>query len=162
MEIEYKTSGEERIDINRRAETVMEELRCCDSPEELFMHVNMYASRSVREYYDRKIAMKKLPILKAEEFLSKNYMKEISLEDMASLVDLSPAYFSKLFNSVEGVNYIYYLTQVRMDRAKELLKNTDKPINAIALETGYVNEKYFRKLFKKMVGIKPSEYRKLN
>ena len=49
-----------------------------------------------------------------------------------------------------------------MDRAKELLKNTDKPINAIALETGYVNEKYFRKLFKKMVGIKPSEYRKLN
>lgn len=162
MEIEYKTSGEERIDINRRAETVMEELRCCDSPEELFMHVNMYASRSVREYYDRKIAMKKLPILKAEEFLSKNYMKEISLEDMASLVDLSPAYFSKLFKSVEGVNYIDYLTQVRMDRAKELLKNTDKPINAIALETGYVNEKYFRKLFKKMVGIKPSEYRKLN
>ena len=111
----------------------MEELRCCDSPEELFMHVNMYASRSVREYYDRKIAMKKLPILKAEEFLSKNYMKEISLEDMASLVDLSPAYFSKLFKSVEGVNYIDYLTQVRMDRAKELLKNTDNPINAIAL-----------------------------
>ena len=65
-------------------------------------------------------------------------------------------------NLVEGVNYIDYLTQVRMDRAKELLKNTDKPINAIALETGYVNEKYFRKLFKKMVGIKPSEYRKLN
>ena len=77
-------------------------------------------------------------------------------------MDLSPAYFSKLFKSVEGVNYIDYLTQVRMDRAKELLKNTDKPINAIALETGYVNEKYFRKLFKKMVGIKPSEYRKLN
>ena len=63
---------------------------------------------------------------------------------------------------MEGKNYIDYLTELRLEKAKDLLKTTNQPIKTIALEVGYPNEKYFHKLFKKVVGIKASEYRKLH
>ncbi|MDD2970668.1 MAG: response regulator [Lachnospiraceae bacterium] len=146
----------------KRIEQIMEEFRCGDTISDIFLHMNLYISKTLQAYYDRKNAMKKQPIIKAEEYISQNYMQDISLEDMAQLVGLSGAYFSKLFKSVEGMNYIDYLTQVRLDHSKKLLITTNMSIKSIAATVGYLDEKYFRKLFKKVVGIKPSEYRKLH
>ena len=147
---------------SKKIEHKMEEFECQDSVSGVFLHLKLYISKSVQAYYDKKLTMKQLPIIKAEQYISQHYMRDISLEEMAQLVDLSPAYFSKLFKTVEGVNYIEYLTQLRMEQSKALLKTTTLPIKAIATDVGYIDEKYFRKLFKKIVGIKPSEYRKLH
>lgn len=146
----------------KRIEQLMEEFYCADTISDIFLHLNLYICKALQSYYDKKNAMKKQPIMKAEEYMNKNYMEDITLDDLAQLVGLSTAYFSKLFKSVEGVNYIDYLTQIRIDKSKKLLINTNMSIKSIASTVGYIDEKYFRKLFKKTVGIKPSEYRKLH
>jgi two component transcriptional regulator, AraC family len=102
------------------------------------------------------------PIKQAKEYIKLNYKEPLTLEEVAERVGLSPIYFSTLFKKIESLNYIDYLTQVRMDAAKDLLRTTKSNIVNIAEEVGYTDEKYFRKLFKKYNGIKPTEYRKLH
>lgn len=146
----------------KQIELLMEEFYCADTLSDIFLHLHLYICKALQAYYDKKNAMKKQPIMKAEEYMNKNYMEDITLDDLAQLAGLSAAYFSKLFKAVEGVNYIDYLTQIRIDKSKKLLINTNMSIKSIASAVGYIDEKYFRKLFKKTVGIKPSEYRKLH
>ncbi len=162
LQIEQLVTEGETLTTNPTYIHIMEELKCSDSVSDVFLHLKLYMNKSLQEYYDRKTAMKKLPIIKAEEYIAEHYMQDISLEEMAQQVDLSPAYFSKLFKMVEGVNYIEYLTQVRIEQSKKLLRTTTLPVKTIATTVGYMDEKYFRKLFKKIVGIKPSDYRKLH
>lgn len=103
----------------------------------------------------------KKPIRMAFAYVEENYSKQIRLEDVALQVDLNPVYFSNVFKKETGENFTDYLTNYRMEVAKELLRNTNDSINEIAEKTGYLDNRYFSKLFKKSVGIKPSEYRKI-
>ena len=160
--VETALAEEAHTDKSRDVEEVMEEFRCCDTISDLFLHLKLFVNNSIQTYQEKKQSMKMFPIRKAEEYLAGNYMKDVSLEEMAQIVELSPAYFSRLFKQVEGINYIDYLTQIRINNAKNMLKNTTVSVKTIAAEVGYGNEKYFRKLFKKEVGIRPSEYRKLH
>lgn len=162
LQVEKLVTEDETLVTNQTLTHLIEELKCSDSVSDIFLHLKLYINKSVQEYYDRKTSMKKLPIIRAEEYIAEHYMQDISLEEMAQQVDLSPAYFSKLFKMVVGVNYIEYLTQIRLEQSKKLLKTTTLPVKAIATTVGYMDEKYFRKIFKKVVGIKPSEYRKLH
>lgn len=111
--------------------------------------------------YDEKMDKERMPIKKAKEYILNNYKSSLSLEDVAKEIGFSPVYFSKLFKKIEGMNYIDYLTKVRMNSAKNLISDTNLSIDNIAIEIGYTDVKYFRKLFKKLYGIKPIEYRKL-
>lgn len=162
LQVEKLVIEDDTLVTNQTLTHMMEELKCSDSISDIFLHLKLYINKSLQEYFDRKKSMKKLPIIKAEEYINEHYMRDISLEEMAQQVDLSPAYFSKLFKMVEGINYIEYLTQIRLEQSKKLLKTTTLPVKIIATTVGYMDEKYFRKLFKKVVGIKPSEYRKLH
>ncbi|SCI25541.1 MULTISPECIES: response regulator [unclassified Romboutsia] len=92
-------------------------------------------------------------------YIEKNINKNITLEDAASYVNLSPHYLSKIFKKETGVNFITYLTNIRIDIAKEMLEDESIPISNIAIELSYSKSNYFSKVFKKKVGITPSEYR---
>lgn len=61
-----------------------------------------------------------------------------------------------------GKNFIEYLTDVRMEKAKELLRNSSKSIKEICLEVGYADSSYFSRIFKKNVGVSPKEYKEEN
>jgi AraC-like DNA-binding protein/HAMP domain-containing protein len=93
--------------------------------------------------------------------LQDNYMEDISLESCADEVGTNPYTLSKAFKKVIGVNFIDYLTTLRIDKAKELLLNTSLKINDISEQVGY-RHSYFNRIFKKQVGIPPSQYRKAN
>ncbi len=95
----------------------------------------------------------------AKKFIAVNYYKDISLELMANYVYLNPSYFSELFKKETGQNFIEYLTNVRINQAKELLKNTGLKSYEVCEAVGYTDSKYFSKLFKKIVGVNPSEYK---
>ncbi len=101
------------------------------------------------------------PIRYAYAYVEKNYGNQISLENIAKEVKLSPVYFSNLFKKETGQNFTEYLTEYRMKVAKGLLKKSDKNISEIAYCLGFADARYFSKLFKKTVGIKPTEYRKI-
>ncbi|NLK27926.1 MAG: response regulator [Clostridiales bacterium] len=98
-------------------------------------------------------------IVKAKAFINENYKKDISLEDVSRSVDISSYYFSKLFKEETGENFIEYLTNIRIEKAKELLEKQDISIKKICMETGYSDPNYFSRIFKKQVGLTPTEYR---
>ncbi|SFR84532.1 helix-turn-helix domain-containing protein [Anaeromicropila populeti] len=98
-------------------------------------------------------------ILKAKEYMEENYKKDISLDEVSRIVDISPYYFSKLFKEETGENFIEYLTNIRIEVAKKLLRNSDLSIKNICMDTGYSDPNYFSRIFKKQVGVTPTEYR---
>ncbi|MDN5276704.1 MAG: two-component system, response regulator YesN [Clostridiales bacterium] len=73
---------------------------------------------------------------------------------------ISPYYLSHLFKEELNITFLEYLTMVRMEEAKKLLKDTSLSIVAIASQVGYEDASYFSKVFKKYVGISPAQYRK--
>lgn len=98
-------------------------------------------------------------IEKAVSYIKNNYNKDISLDDVSRKVDISPYYFSKIFKEETGQNFIEYLTGIRIEKAKELLGNTDMSMKEICGEIGYADPNYFSRTFKKNIGVTPTEYK---
>lgn len=99
-------------------------------------------------------------ITKATNFIEANYMKKLTLEDVAGSVYLSTAYFSRLFKQETGQSFSNYLNLVRIEESKKLLKNAGVSISKIAGMVGYEDQSYFSKVFKKMVGVSPIKFRR--
>ena len=95
----------------------------------------------------------------AKNYIKNNYHKDISLDDVSREVNISPYYFSKLFKETTGENFIEYLTNLRMDKAEELLQTTECSMKEICARTGYSDPNYFSRSFKKNVGVTPTEYK---
>lgn len=101
------------------------------------------------------------PIRKAKHYILQNYSQALTLEALGSMSGFSPAYFSTLFKKETGSGFAEFLAKVRMDKAKELLKETDLRVDDVCRDVGYSDLKHFAKSFKKATGLKPGEYRKL-
>lgn len=98
-------------------------------------------------------------IQEIELFIRKNYEKDITLQDIADRFYLSREYISRKFKQEYHETITNYLTKIRIEKAKELLENPHLKIYEVSFKVGYQNEKYFSKVFKKMVGLTPNEYR---
>ena len=98
-------------------------------------------------------------IYKALNYISKNYMRKISLEEVAATVYLSPSYFSKIFKEETGTNFVTYLNSHRISVSKRLLMDNSIDIADISYLVGYEDQSYFTKSFKKMTGITPGKFR---
>ncbi len=99
-------------------------------------------------------------VRKACQYIAENYAKpDIMLREVADHVALSNNHFCTVFSQEMGLTFIEYLTQLRMDRAKEYLKTTDFSSGDVAERVGYNDPHYFRYLFKKHVGMNPRDYR---
>ncbi|MFC0559153.1 response regulator transcription factor [Halalkalibacter alkalisediminis] len=98
-------------------------------------------------------------MLQAKEYIDRNYNKVVTLDDTADFVGLSPFYFSKLFKDRFQMTFIDYLTQLRMDRAVELLNDQTMSLKEISAEIGYRDPNYFSRVYKKATGESPSAYR---
>lgn len=96
---------------------------------------------------------------KAKAYIRENYNREISLDDISKEVNISSYYFSKMFKEEAGENFIEYLTRVRIERAKELMRNPEMSIKEIGILSGYSDPNYFSRIFKKQTGETPREYR---
>ncbi len=101
------------------------------------------------------------PIRAAKKYIQECYQNPVTLEEVSAVVGFNATYFSTLFKKETGQNFLEYLSEIRMDKAKELLKETGFSVAQICELVGYSDLKYFTKSFKKSTGIKPGEYRKL-
>lgn len=96
---------------------------------------------------------------KAMLYISNNFSNDLTLEEVATYVHLNPAYFSSIFKQSSGSSFKEYLNMVRVEESKRLLANTDYSIIDIAIATGFEDQSYFSKVFKKYTGLTPKQYR---
>ena len=114
---------------------------------------------SCRNIKLRREAQSSSVIDKAKDYIAARYNKDISLDDVSREVDISPYYFSKIFKEETGENFIEYVTNIRITKAKELLENSEFSMKEICAEVGYSDPNYFSRTFKKNVGVTPTEYK---
>ncbi len=94
------------------------------------------------------------------QIIQARFAEPLTLAELAHPLNLHPAYFSSLFKELTGLPPMRYLAQYRFERARELLLTTTLPISAIAEETGYGDPFYFSRVFRKVEGMAPTEYRR--
>ncbi len=95
-------------------------------------------------------------------WLEHHYMQDVSLDQAAEAMGMSSFYFSRFFRTSYNQTFLEYLTAYRIDRAVELLQQTDIPVREIAVRVGYTDANYFTKVFKRHLGVTPTEYRNHN
>ncbi|NCA99203.1 MAG: response regulator [Clostridia bacterium] len=98
-------------------------------------------------------------IAAAKKLIDENYAGNVSLESVAESIALSPHYFSRLFSSQVGKTFIDYLTDLRMAKACQLLREGRLSIKEVSSAIGYTDPNYFSRIFKKIIGQTPTEYR---
>lgn len=97
---------------------------------------------------------------RAKRYIMENYQDpDLSVEQVCRTLHMSPAYFSTMFKKATGQTYIGYLTDVRLNKAVELLNKTDDKTYVIAAKVGYQEQNYFSYVFKKKFGVSPTKFR---
>jgi len=115
----------------------------------------------MRESYENHLtSMEADTIQKIKQFIIDHAHEDISLEAVGREVGLSPIYISKIFKEQLGINYINFLTECRIEKAKRLMRDPLKSLKEITFEVGYHDPNYFSKVFKKICHSSPKEYRK--
>ena len=99
-------------------------------------------------------------ILRVINYVRNHYNEEITLTDMADMIEITPEYLSRLFNQEMKINFNSFVKNFRISMAKRLLMNTNYQIAEVAEKTGFHDSKYFNKVFKSVCGLTPSEYKK--
>lgn len=97
---------------------------------------------------------------RAQAFILAHYTESLSLEQVAEQVALSPTYFSRVFKQTMGCTFVEYLTRVRLEEARHLLRTTTLSLAEISYTVGYQSPNYFSEVFKAVEGITASSYRR--
>lgn len=92
-------------------------------------------------------------------YVEENYASDLSLQSAAQALNYSEAYFCKLFKQCFKVNFSAYLNEYRINRAKELLQTTRLNVREVSVACGYSDANYFARVFKRITGMTPTEYR---
>lgn len=139
------------------------------SQEELFKLTHVEQLKQLFEDYRKKIFLgvgKEVPesagtqIRQAVQYIREHFKEQIGLQEVADAVGLNFAYLSYLFKQEMGIGFSGFLLELRVEYAKDLLKNTSYKIKDVALESGFNDYHYFSKAFKRLNGISPAEYRR--
>lgn len=129
----------------------------------LTLEIFVWLSRSLKEEWEAAVSKKgeKLAELMhtARAYIEQNFSQDISLDDIANYIYLSTSHFARAFKKAFGTSPIQYLLSLRVEKAKELLENSDLRIGEISLEVGFSSQQRFNDIFKKQAGASPSEYR---
>jgi two-component system response regulator YesN len=113
--------------------------------------------KSYTEHHDQ---LEPDTIQKIKQYIVEHSHENISLDAIGKRVGLSPFYISKMFKEQLGVNYIDFLTECRIEKAKKLMGDPERSLKEITFEVGYHDPNYFSKVFKKLCDASPTEYRK--
>ena len=98
-------------------------------------------------------------IARAKQFINEHQTEDLSLGQVAKAVNMSTFYFCKMFKKITGINFTDYLSRVRIEKAKNLLLNPNLRISEIAYEVGFQSLTHFNRVFKKIIGQSPTQYR---
>ena len=135
--------------------------RCCTA-HQLFSCLRELQNDLIKRLRERSVSEESRPVRAAKQHIRERYQESISLEDVAKSIGFSGSYFSTLFKKETGMGFNQYLIDVRMEKSKELLRNSDSTVTKICHMVGYSDLKHFNLVFKREVGMTPGEYRKIH
>lgn len=118
-------------------------------------HLSMVSNRIVLQEQNAE----PLAITRAKQFIAEHQTEELSLDQVAKSVHTSKFYFCKMFRKATGINFTDYLSRVRTERAKNLLLNPNLRVSEIAYEVGFQSLTHFNRVFKRILGQSPTDYR---
>ncbi len=118
-------------------------------------HLSMVSNRIVLQEQNAEPPV----ITRAKQFINDHQTEELSLDQVAKSVHTSKFYFCKMFRKVTGINFTDYLSRVRTERAKNLLLNPNLRVSEIAYEVGFQSLTHFNRVFKRILGQSPTDYR---
>ena len=111
------------------------------------------------KYSDSSLNNEEKIVDKVSKYIDDNMDKMLKLEELASICNLSPGYFSRVFKKETGKTVITYMNEKKVERAKKLLKESKEPIINISLDLGFDDCGYFIRVFKKITGLTPKAFR---
>ena len=118
-------------------------------------HLSMVSNRIVLQEQNAEPPV----IARAKQFINDHQTEELSLDQVAKSVHTSKFYFCKMFKKATGINFTDYLSRVRTERAKSLLLNPNLRVSEIAYEVGFQSLTHFNRVFKRILGESPTDYR---
>jgi len=124
-------------------------------------YLKQYMLRSLMHWMEEKKYVESRPIRQARQFIGDNYYLPLTLETVSREIGFNPTYFSGMFKKETGKNFSDYLKEIRIENAKNMLLNTEQQVEDISFAVGYSDIKYFSRLFKKLTGVTPTEFRRL-
>ena len=149
-----------RVDERFSAEMEDRFWHCADA-QDVLQALREGLCQQIRHLRDERSLRETRPITDAKRYIQQHYQEALRLEDVSSAAGFNATYFSTLFKKETGQNFMDYLTDLRIGKAKELLSGYDLSVQDVAEMVGYRDLKYFSKLFKKVTGVSPSDYKKL-
>lgn len=154
----YSLDIEDVFDENFNIYSRLDDFNSLDQAKSWFIEKAIKINSNIRK---ERINSSRLLVEKAKEYIDKNYTEyDLSVEKLCSYLHVSPTYFSTIFKRETEMNFVNYLTSVRLEEALKLLKTTDDKTYIIAGKVGYQEANYFSYVFKRKYGIAPSRYRR--
>ncbi len=138
---------------------IFDDLKDIESRGEARNYIHRYLVGILEEIDEQKDSKTTNVLDHAIEYIESNYQQGITLEDVAFEIGFSTYYFGKMFKKTYKTSFTDYLTDVRIRKAKELLRNPGITVKDITYEVGYMDPNYFTRVFKKHEGVTPTEYR---
>ncbi len=127
--------------------------------EEISFGLSQLLPRLIDMLQDDAMSELSEPVRRSLAYIHRNYRAQITLEQAAFYAATSPTHYSRLFNAEMGVGFSVYVNRMRIEKAKELLKETTMTLSEIAQSVGFSNQQYFSKVFKTETGITPGQFR---
>lgn len=141
-------------------EDLLEKIDRMDTLEAIKAWMNDFLDFTLEYINKLKSSSFRNEVTKVLDYIKSNIVQNISLKDAAKIANMSEKYFCILFKKETGKNFVDYVNNLKVERAKGLLKNRDVRTYEVAQQLGFENEGYFSKIFKKYSGFTPQEYRK--
>lgn len=134
----------------------VERLKTIEETRHLLAKLSSYAGKVVDL---RNLHVPEWKVLDIKDYVARHYPQSLSIQKVAEALSISSSYLSKLVKRYLGASFVDYLTNYRLERAKDLLGTTGLMTYEIAEKVGYPDARYFSSIFKKRLGVTPSEYR---
>ena len=153
--------NEKKADSKKDIGSLYNMIQKCDNVKELndlLEEIAISVASKVNSFNNKSI---KLILRKAIDYLKEHYNEQVTLNEVARNIYVSTYYISRMFKKELGKNFVDYLNEIRIEKAKELLKDVQYKAYEIAEMVGIPDAHYFSKLFKKYVGVTPTEYREM-
>lgn len=155
---EFETTFKETSDLR-----LDEQITACMTFREIENLIISRFTSALTEIRTQRLELSGTAVESVKRWISANYNQHADLNTLANMVYLTPSYLSKLFKQETGLTLTDYITEIRLRKAKHLLKNApDLKVHEIGAEVGYGDPAYFNKLFKRVVGVTPNEYKRIS